>query len=388
MSTQSVKRIRLEETFSLAPLPSQRNINQMWLEKVLSHKLDTGVSIQSWTVKSPERREGFSSEICFVRVSYLTSRKILEERALVVKFMPQDRKVVEFMNSGNLGKREVEFYKYTHSKDFRVFFQKCGLINPVPDVYWADIKGNVLTIVLPDLNIYGYKVLAPAEGNSVNQVKCIFQSISVIHALGIATIGKHGEHSLNIPWSYNFIEPCVKEGIEKQIQIFDRTPTADILKSLLPLSAELITVSQRYHFVNTIIHGDLWAGNIMFSNDNKLAYIIDWQFVSIGNPVCDIICFLLLSANPSVYNEHLNEVLEFYWENFEQALKKTEISVNISFQDLVKNVESMWIFGFMFLSAALHDLMDTSKMSEGRLQSIIFFLKKKNVFDKFLKSCQ
>lgn len=378
----------MEATSSISPLPSQRDINQYWLEKVLSHKYATTVKIQSWSVKSPTSREGFLSEICFVKVSYITFGGSLEERNLVIKFMPEAKGVVEFVKRGNLGKREVEFYKYASSQDFKVFCQKAGLIHPTPDLYWAGLKNDVLTLVLHDLNSDDYVLSSPAEGNSLNQIKCTLNSIAVIHAAGIAAIKKHGKHNLDIPFDSSCLVELLQAGIEMQIKLYVGTPTADTLKSLLPQSEALINVSQRYTFLDTLIHGDLWTGNVMFFEDHRLASVIDWQFAIFGNPVCDITTLLLVSGIPSVYTDHLTEVLECYWGRFNHALKENGVSVNKTFQDLVQNLDNLWMHGYMFLSASLPDLMANDKITEGRIRAVVSFLEKKGAFANFLQSFQ
>ncbi|XP_042205530.1 uncharacterized protein LOC121854804 isoform X3 [Homarus americanus] len=378
----------MEESFSPSPLLSQKEINQDWLEKVLSHSQKGAVKVQSWTVKSPDRRNGFLSEICFVKVSYTASEGCTEERDLVIKFNPQDKKLVEIMMNGNLGKREVAFYKYAGSEDVRAFFFKCGLINPVPYVYLAGIKESLLTIVMHDLNTDGYKLSTPAEGNYLNQIKSTLKPLAIIHASGIAAIQSHGKLYVDFSWDPSFLDELVKTGIDLQVKLYDGTTTANTLKSLIPHSADLVNWSDKYPFVDTLIHGDLWTGNVMFSDDDQLASIFDWQFAKVGNPVCDILTLLLMSSHPSVYNEHLIETLEFYWDNFERALKQNGVSSGISFEDLVRNLEDMWMYGFMFMSASLSVLVENSKITVGRVQAIVSFLEEKEAFAKFLLSCR
>lgn len=375
------------EGSSISPLASQKEISQQWLEKVLSHKLATDVTVNSWIANAPETKDGFSSEISFVKVVYSSAGGAEEERNFVVKFMPENEELVKIMQAGNIPKREIGFYKYAKSEHFKTFCRTAGLAHPVPDVCWADVEEDKLTIVLDDLKTKGYKSSTPAEGNSLNEIKKALRSIAVIHASGTIEKKESKLVALGSPWDPGNFGEYFNIGLKKLIHMYDGLPTAETFKSLLPHSSNMVTISQKHSFVSTIVHGDLWAGNVMFSDMGDSACIFDWQVAHVGNPLSDVASLLLMSAEPLVYVEHLSEVLDHYWQSYQRSLQKNEIDINVSYHDMVTSLESLWIHGFMSVSMSLPFLLDHGKMTEERVRAVVSFLEERRTFDNFLQSC-
>ncbi|KAK4318723.1 hypothetical protein Pmani_010295 [Petrolisthes manimaculis] len=381
----------MEEERVLVPLHSLEDLSHDWLQQVLRNALHTNVKFKSWKTNTKEDITGFASDISFITVSYITHthREIEETRSLVVKFMPQNTETANFLRDGNLALREVEFYKYAASEEFKLFCHKSGMQNLIPELYWAGIDGDRLTVVLEDLCCRKYKTLIPSEGISLSQVKIILSAIATVHAAGFHSINRYGSHQLDMPWNTAFLQKSVEVGLGRLTGIYSNTPLAGTFKVFFLHLENLLHSDHCHSFLRTLIHGDLWTGNVMFSTDEKSVSIFDWQFAHFGNPVCDIIILLILSSSPSVYEDHLIEVLECYWESFKESLMKNggaAAELTYTLQDLMRNVEDLWFFGFMFLCAAFPDLLDFNKMSETRLKSIITFLDKRGVFTRPLVS--
>lgn len=378
---------------SLLPLLSPQFISKQWLEMLLSYDLGHSVKITEWRVKSPKVKDGYMSEIIFVTITYIpnaehvkyprTEKRNEKSVSLVVKCMPNEPRRVELMRIGDLGRREVEFYNYCRSGDISTFCKKSGLLLPVPKVFWAGQKDEELTIVLEDLSTRDFRVKTVPEGNTLEQLKCTLKSIAIVHAAGLATISRHGQHNLDIPWDPNSVIEFVKSGINLQIKMFAGSRITATLEALLPQVKDLVNVASRYPLLNTHIHGDLWTGNVMINQDDTSAFIIDWQFSMIGNPVCDIVSLVFMSGKPSTYQQHLTQVLECYWYNFEQAMKKNNIPVSITFDQLKRNVEDMCIYGYMLVTASLESHLTSRKITENRMKHIINFVHEKGHFAKF-----
>ncbi|MPC24325.1 uncharacterized protein LOC123514357 [Portunus trituberculatus] len=369
----------------VTPLSSPAEVTQAWVEQVLRHKLGSSLKLNSWSVKLPETKNGYLSEVCFIQAYFSTKEEAPEEKlSLFAKFMPESEKALQdFMKTCRLAEREVEFYKHAFSREFRDFCETSGMHHPVPKVYWAGLEDSKMTIVLQDLCSDGLRLSAPMEGNSLKQIKCVLATVAVIHGSGIATIQKQGKHPGDIPLDMSHLSHYVTKGINAQINLFEGTPTVDILRALLPKASELFSVPEKHPFLKSIIHGDLWAANVMFSQDDQHACIFDWQFACVGNIVCDITTLLLMSAEMSCYTEHLTEILECYWKCFEQSLQRNGVSIDVSFQDFVCNVELIWMYGYSFLCASLPGLLETH-ITEDRVRAVVHFLEERGVFKKFL----
>lgn len=374
----------------LSPLVTPKDISQTWLEKLLSQRMASDVKIDSWTMKCLQQNDGCFSEMYFVDIAYTVSGGCKGERSLVMKFMPQGQLERELMGKCGLGKREAEIYNYSGTENFKVFCQNAGVLHSVPEVYWVDPEKNVLTIVLQNLYKDGYKIVAPLEGNSLDETKCILRSIAVVHAYGVGNLKNCRLRGMGSPYHVDF-DQYLKAGIEMQIKLFNDDPVVDKLKALISVSEELLNVAEKYPFIDTLVHGDMWNDNTMFSSDKKSVCIFDWQFGHIGNPLSDVTTLLLIGAHPDVYNKHLTETLQYYWDVFEQSLKKNGHSVSVTFEDMLRNLEDLWMHGYVFYSFCLPFRLADDKseiLSDDRMRAIVHFLDKRGVFAKYSKSRQ
>ncbi|KAK3868127.1 hypothetical protein Pcinc_026449 [Petrolisthes cinctipes] len=296
--------------------------------------------------------------------------------------MPKEPSQLEIVRKLDLARREVDFYKYTKSEEFTTFCKKSDLSHPVPKMFWGGQKNEVFTIVLQDLSTRNFRVVIEPEGNTLEQLKCTLSSIAIIHAAGLATLSRHGHHCFNFPRKKCIMIESVRAGIKRQIKMFAGSRIASTFEALLTKVVDLINVASRYPLLNTLIHDDLWTGNVMINQDDTTASIIDWQFVRLGNPVCDIITLLFLSGKPSAYQQHLTELLNCYWNKFEQAMKEMSIPVSITYEQVKQNVEDMCIYGYMSVTDSLNTHLANNIITENRIKHIINFMNEKGHFSK------
>jgi len=71
----------------------------------------------------------------------------------------------------------------------------------------------------------------------------------------------------------------------------------------------------------SIIHGDLWSGNLMFSRDKREVVMVDFQFCGVGLGAMDVTYLLLASADLSVLDneEVLTRLLIAYMTRLEKT---------------------------------------------------------------------
>lgn len=506
----------MTETRELPPLKSDKEISGPWLEAMLGRKIGTPVIVESWSVRLPEGREGFLSEIAFVEVEFMkqeVSQKECggtdeestwemgcdepsnngkgcggagsggEERSsmelgcepsssgacggneqntkkcskdegivgeferkersknekgtgivkrqkikngegkrrencrLVFKFLPHDPALISFLDNGDLAEREVEFYKFMSSSEF----QDVGVEVPVPEVYYASYTKDAITLILRDLNQDDYGSVIIRDGSSLDQTKTAFRAIASVHAAGYLYLQRYGKQTglktLAREFKTEFYEEFFQQNMKTLVDMYKGTSLSEIFEALIPLSAEIRATSHQNPFIETVVHGDLWAGQLLYSQDQQFASIIDWQFCHLDNPVGDIMSMFFMSTDPRVLENHLTEILEDYWTTFcniltvgggnttetgrvwKVGVKDHEGSRNIlltekenstchdsvGLEELVANVEEMWMFGFMFLTVSLHDFMNGDNLSRDRLDGALTFLEKRAVFRRFLE---
>lgn len=383
---------------TLLPLESPEHISTHWLEEMLANDLGHSVKITEWTSKSPTASNGYLSEMSFVKVMYISSGEADEEKgtcprtkkkdeksvSLVVKCMTTNPDILRLTRSLNLGRREIDFYKYSMTEKFTTFCNATGVSCLVPKVFWTGLKDETVTIVLQDLRTMNFRDMITSEGNTLEQLKCTLRSIAIVHAAGLPIHHLHGLDIFKTPYDMNYLIETITHGLNLQIKMLAGSRIVATLEAILHQVKELIHVDSRYPFLNTLIHGDLWTGNVMMNEDESLAVIIDWQYARIGNPVCDILTLMFLSGKPSAYWQHFTQLLECYWHSYEDAMKKNSTPVTVTFEQLKRNAEDMCIYGYMVATSVPEYFIASNEYTYNRIKNIINYMNEKGHFERFL----
>lgn len=373
----------------LQPLESDSDITQLWLEKMLSVKMECSIKVAFWSSTVPREREGFLSEIAFVKVQYTSPANDEEQECkLVFKFLPQDPKLVQFLANGGLAKREVEFYQFVSSPDFQAICAKSCIVPPVPEVFFARCSDSAITIVLRDLSVDQYKSVLIRDGSTLAQTKTALRAMALIHGAGILYQQQHQEGGCLSPlaeeFSTDFYDQFFVPNMNTMTEMYTGTSLAEVFKALTPLTRQIRSTSTRHSLLKTVVHGDLWAGQLLYSADESLVSIIDWQFCHLDNPVGDIMSMFFMSTDPHVLEEHLEDIMQDYWTALCKVVEAGGGQVGVTFEQLMANVEEMWIYGFMFLVVSIHDFLGSDNISKQRMLGAFTFLEKRGVFAKFL----
>jgi hypothetical protein len=76
-------------------------------------------------------------------------------------------------------------------------------------------------------------------------------------------------------------------------------------------------------------HGDVWTNNMMFKLDTKEVLLIDYQLSFWGSPAYDILAFLAASVHDDVKVKHFDDLVDFYYQEFTETLRKLEYPEHI-----------------------------------------------------------
>ena len=104
---------------------------------------------------------------------------------------------------------------------------------------------------------------------------------------------------------------------------------------------------------DTLVHGDFWSANILFGyNEDKRpnqALAVDYQQVSIGNPMRDIISLIYTSTTSSFRNKHSNSLLKSYYSQFQRYFVgyffMTRCSYEVFYQQFCKYRKFGFVWG-------------------------------------------
>ncbi|XP_071530138.1 uncharacterized oxidoreductase dhs-27-like [Panulirus ornatus] len=378
----------MDVNVELKPLHNEQEINQQWLEKMLSQKFGCSVAVNFWSSTLPRSGEGFLSEIALVNIEYTVNDNKQKEIRLVFKFLPKDTNLKSFLANGGLAKREVEFYHFTSSPKFQEVFHKTGVSLPVPEAYYAGFTEEAITIVMRDLSVDKYKSVIVRDGSTLSQTKTALQAVALVHAAGVIYLQKHKQNdglgALAADFNTDFMDQFFIPNLNTLSEMYKGSSLAKTFRALIPLTKQIRSTSKRYPLLNTVVHGDLWAGQLLYSEDESSANLIDWQFCHVSNPVSDIMSMFFMSSDPEIFEENLDEILESYWHTFTETVTAGGASVDITLEQLMINIEEMWMHGFMVLAVSIHDFLSADNISESRLFRAFNFLEKKGVFKRFL----
>ena len=381
-----------EKSISLKPLKCLEDLNTEWMEHLLALKYKKrSVNVVSWSSRVPNVREGFLSELAFVELSVTVSGDRVEQLNLVFKFLPQEEDKYDFVTGSFVAQREVCFNHFFNTCVITDDFKKKGIKIPLPEIYFAGSTSDAMTLVLQDMSPFKYKMLNPSEGSNLAQTIVALQSIAVLHAVGLAYVAAHGIDALSeklmpVPCNLDFIGTLLTPNLTVLADLYENgDPLIDTLEKMKNYVKQLINISDRNSFINTLIHGDYWAGQILYSEDESEACILDWQFGCVGNPVVDITCFLLMSSQADVYRNHLDKVLQTYWLTLTSTLDIAGVPLNVKYEQLKLSVERNWMHGFMVTASSISTFLQEDKITVARTKDLMSFLQDEGYFDTFLE---
>ena len=373
---------------SVQPLRSAKDITKVWIQNMLSAYYHSEIEVLQFSSILPTTTQGFLSEISFLTVEHKCNSK-LETSKFVLKFLPTKQDLITFMDAGGLAKREVDFYKFSQNETFQSVCKLAEVDHLVPKVFYSGLNLSSLTIVMEDLRELNYELVVVQDGSNLKETISTLRAIALVHAAGVIHKNRCGKHEIDKITDNEFYDQFLIPNLKMLSQKYEcESKRMKEMASLVPFTKQMRKWHQKFPLIETVVHGDLWAAQTLYSPCRNKSCLLDWQFCTIGNPVIDIQAMFFMSSNASVLENHLEEVLTAYWESFTESLSKHEIDCPISFQQLKDNVENMWISGFLYLAVSIHDFLDGDGISDERLEGLLRFLEKRNVLSQFIQICQ
>lgn len=122
------------------------------------------------------------------------------------------------------------------------------------------------------------------------------------------------------------------------------------------------TCPQNRSRTRVINHGDLWANNMMFDeNQPPNCMLVDFQFAEYAPPVLDVLLLLYLSTTRELRRESEADFIRFYHDQLRAAMQKSNPLVRVPTLDtLLIEIEEQRVRAVVF--AAIHS--QTSFLSE------------------------
>lgn len=142
---------------------------------------------------------------------------------------------------------------------------------PVPEPLFVD--ATCKWIDRPHLIMsYVDGTTVPPESGMERYIDDMAQTLSLIHRTDVGSL------------------PALPKRLNPMEELFDFLPEGSewdaLQKHLSALKNAEFTGSSR------LLHGDFWAGNLMFAN-GRVAAVLDWEDAAIGDPLSDVACTCL-----------------------------------------------------------------------------------------------
>jgi len=216
-----------------------------------------------------------------------------------------------------LGLYEKEYYFYStiaeHARDIVDIPQFYGFVN--------NAQGQRIGILLQNCFAYGYHGDVKASDLDVNQCLRIIESLAKFHArFWCIDIPKHFPECkknvvANPKWAgfvaSKFGEWCEKwSGVlrEDQIQL-----AGHIVQNFAKIQEDLSSGAL------TVCHGDVKLPNMFFSSTAPAPVFIDWQYITNGKGVQDLVFLMIESFEVEQLDVYFELFVQYYWVCLKQS---------------------------------------------------------------------
>ncbi|KAH8310926.1 hypothetical protein KR044_003492, partial [Drosophila immigrans] len=328
--------------FTTDELEAPSWLNTQFLKQVLSkHEADEELEVKSMKVSPATLKGDHYASVMFRVVVEYTIENGCASKSLIVKTMPQ----VEGFKKQQLGDSHIfrtEIGMYTEIlPKIEAVLREAGDETAlcVPCIYHSLEPQQVM--IFDDLVPLGYIVVRDREP-TMDEVRLAFSKLAKWHAVSFKMLNDQPE--VFEKFKYSLMElPKITEdpfmnGIDFFIRMLNEVPDLKVYKSKFKRIRENFVESFRSPFVEhrenrqydayyVLCHGDLYIRNMMFKQDkvtNALqdCMLIDFQMSNVGPMPNDIIYATYQMLSPDQRQNHLEELIRFYFLNFTDTLKK------------------------------------------------------------------
>ncbi|KAJ8675787.1 hypothetical protein QAD02_011573 [Eretmocerus hayati] len=261
-------------------------------------------------------------------------------------------------------------------------------------------------ILLEDLKVQGCYLLDKKIGLDMKHAIVAIRTLARFHALGIVAKNKHPEEFENIKlqslksgyFGYLAVEPVMLEPIKNSPRFSKYSDRIQELVEKITVSNDRFDLMRQEPWI-TIIHHDYWTNNLMF-HANETGEIdgfkfIDFQGYNYANIFVDLPYFLCCSLDEDTMLNHIDELLDIYYESFIDNLRRNFIDTNQFSRDefddrLRKDAQIEFLRCNMALSFFTIEITGDMNAEDVRdkivnCKSDLYFRKLDNLFKVYLK---
>jgi len=290
---------------------------------------------------------------------------------------PQQQKDVKEVAEASEANTANTFLEFAHSREI-IFYQTFSHYDPqlkLPKLFYGyefNMKHNKGLIIMEDMTPVA-KSIPMIPGVDEAHVASMISEIARFHCASW-THRDWLEKMPNGPSDKGFLDEM--RTMTARLKQIDPARFDDLIDAFLPLytmrNCSICTYADdRYGFPPCVIHGDLWAPNVLWRIDtngeptSEVSAIIDWQMIHAGNPAEDLARYLAINTTHQYRRENTDRLLKLY------AAKVSELShrkvapftlenLQLAYQDAMLPVAMFLGFG-----APMYHNMDSVVGKEG-----------------------
>jgi len=279
-----------------------------------------------------------------------------------------------------LMEKEASFFNafLPKMREFCGRFEGCeDLLNFFPKLVYADDDCLVLENLVLD---EGFVMLNREDRQGLTTAKKVLTNLATLHAVSYAYIREDYSDSVvefredwelickeaflreDLPMTNTMFMGALKQAfyilqqnhvagadiaIEQLSEFLDDDAGHGRLKQLV-LDLLKPEVQGKVQVVN---HGDCWNNNMLFklnpeNGEPKDNILLDFQVTRLGSPCLDLGYYLFLSVDPGVRRDHLQDLLQHYFDDFQNVLEKLlGLQCPISFEEFVADYKAKFQVG-------------------------------------------
>ncbi|XP_011642399.1 uncharacterized protein LOC105430504 [Pogonomyrmex barbatus] len=294
--------------------------------------------------------ENFGSVILAIKVNAEQNDK-KRTLSIVVKLPPKSEYLLDLFDSPLTFKKELKFYSVV-APEFLKLQNESGIPREALSVITPQFFGGRLglrdpqcfdeqaAIVLENLKDHNYITQDRILGLDKVHMDFAISHLAKLHAIAIGLKLKKPE------FFEKMVLPILNFSINQAAQqgVLDMVGKAhNDYKNIKEAETYLDRIQKtiEYGFANehapskepwaTLVHHDFWVNNMMFKYDESGKPIdmkmVDFQLTLYTYGVRDLIFFLISSSRKEVLDNHLDEMIDFYYNSFIESLKSLGVDI-------------------------------------------------------------
>ncbi|XP_047996254.1 uncharacterized protein LOC125234109 [Leguminivora glycinivorella] len=266
-----------------------------------------------------------------------------------------------------LHKREVKVY----NKVLPMFNRIQEVINDddrviFPDCLLSSFEEEQEILILEDMQDKGYAMsdkVAKFESLSFEEIETILKELAKFHALSLIGQKKEPEEFKKLQSKFkdlmfdnrflnkSNLRKYFVDSFEMSLKVVEDVELKKVLEQIGTRLIDLLRLYTSPKKFNVLCHGDCWVNNVLFkkTEDGDRLCFLDFQALRNANPATDVLHFLYLCTNSNFRSQHLENLLDAYYESFQTFSNLFNVDASLIYpkEDFYEDVRGSLPFGFL-----------------------------------------